>query len=62
MLKGLNKKILKVIKMGMLLIVICINCVIIINKNDGEFYVKDTTAAEFKLKDNIINATNFKLK
>lgn len=62
MLRGLNKKIVKVIRMGMLLIVICINCVIIINKNNGEFYAKDTTAAEFKLEDNIINATNFKLK
>lgn len=62
MLKGLNKKIVKVIKMGMLLIVICINCVIIINKNDGRVYTKDTTAAEFRLEDNIITATNFKLK
>lgn len=57
MLKGLNKKIVKVIKMGMLLIVICVNCVIIINKNDGRIYTKDTTAAEFRLEDNIINAT-----
>lgn len=62
MLKELNKKIVKVIKMGMLLIVICINCVIIINKNYGRVYTKDTTAAEFRLEDNIINATNFKLK
>lgn len=62
MLKGLNKKIVRVIKMGMLLIVICVNCVIIINKNDGQIYTRDTTAAEFRLEDNVINATNFKLK
>lgn len=62
MLKGLNKKIVKVIKMGMLLIVICVNCVIIINKNDGQILTKDTNAAEFKLEDSIINATNFNLK
>lgn len=62
MIKGLNKKIVKVIKMGMLLIVICINCVIIVNKNDGQIYTKDTTAAEFRLEDSVVNAINFKLK
>lgn len=62
MLKGLNKKIVKVIKMGMLLIVICVNCVIIINRNDSQILTKDTNAAEFRLEDSIINATNFKLK
>lgn len=62
MLKGLNKNIVKIIKMGMLLIVVCVNCIIVVNKNDGQIYTKDTTAAEFRLEDNIINATNFKLK
>lgn len=62
MLKGLNKKIVKIVKMGMLLIIICVNCIIIVNSNDGQIYAKDTTAAEFRLEDSIINATNFKLK
>lgn len=62
MLKGLNKKIVKIVKLGMLLVVICVNCVIIVNKNDGQIYAKDTTAAEFRLEDNIVNTTNFKLK
>lgn len=60
MLKILNNKIIKVIKMGMLLIIICVNCVIILN--DGNIYTKDTNATEFKLEDSVINATNFKLK
>lgn len=59
MLNGLNKKIVKIVKLGMLLVVICVNCVIIVNKNDSQIYAKDTTAAEFRLEDNV---TNFKLK
>lgn len=60
MLNKLNKKIVKIIRTGLLIIIICINCIIVINTDVS--YADEVNAAEFKIEDNIIHATNFKLK
>lgn len=61
MLNKLNKKIVKIVRTGLLIIIICVNCIIVINRNDVS-YADEVNAAEFKIEDNIIHATNFKLK
>lgn len=61
MLNKLNKKIVKIIRTGLLILIICVNCVIIINKNDVS-YADEVNAAEFKIEDNIIHASTFNFK
>ena len=60
MLRNINKKIVKIIKVGLIIIIIGIGFIITIN-NDY-VYAKDINASEFKLQDNIVNASEFKFR
>lgn len=60
MLRNINKKIVKIIKVGLTIIIICIGFIITIN--NGYVYAKDINAAEFKLQENVIDASEFKLQ
>lgn len=59
-IKDINKKIVKIVKAGLMLIVICVNCVILVNGNDA--VVKEKDACNFEYVEMIQNAASFDLR
>lgn len=59
-IKDINKKIVKMVKIGLMMIVICVNCVIFINGND--VVVKEKDACNFEYVEMIQNAASFNLR
>lgn len=59
-IKDINKKIVKIVKVGLMMIVICVNCVIFINGNDA--VVREKDACNFEYVEMIQNAAGFNLR
>ncbi|MGL4453501.1 MAG: hypothetical protein ACRCTZ_20270 [Sarcina sp.] len=63
MLKNIlgNKKIVKIVKIGLLLVVICVGVIIVLHAN-GSISAHETNACTFQFVDMVQNAAEFTLK